>query len=123
MVRVLILGLTGWILWAAAINLPLMPDGLAAQEAWAWPICLALACLWLVGAIAMDALRGGQRSHLPAAALATLTLALALRLWVLPVRPSASPLALVGVREILTLFAACYTAFAWWAFRKERPAL
>ncbi|MCB1883158.1 MAG: hypothetical protein KDG89_04030 [Geminicoccaceae bacterium] len=122
MARALILLLSGWIVWAAAINLPLMPGILTVPESWIWPFCLALACLWLATAIALDTLRGGHRAGVPAAALAALTLALALRLWLLPIGTPASPLALVGVREILTLFAACFAAFAWWAFRKERPA-
>ena len=122
MTRSLILMLSAWIVATAWLNFPLLPGILTAPEGYAWPALIVLACLWLAVAIVLGLLRATTPDALPAAVMAALTLGLALRLWLLPIGTPPSPLALVGVREILSIFAACYAAFAAWQFRKRRAA-
>lgn len=122
MARAMILMLSGWIVWTAALNLPLLPGIVTAAEGHLWPALIVLACLWLAAAIVVDTMRGLRTAAIPAAVMAVLTFGLALRLWVLPIGTPASPLALVGVREVLAIFAACYAAFAAWQVRRRAIA-
>lgn len=120
--KLLILAPTAWLILTAAINLPLPGAIFAPAEGYGWPVLIGLAGIGLVLAMTADLLLGTGLSALASALMAALLLAMALRLWLLPIRDGASPLALVGVREILVLFAACYAAFAAWHFRRGSAA-
>ena len=95
--RFLLLAMTAWLGWTAVLNLPFLPGPLGAAFGFAETLDLFL-----------------QRglAFWPIVALAAITGALALRLALLPLAEAPGPLALVGVREGLGLFAVLYGAAA-----------
>ncbi|WP_259400340.1 hypothetical protein [Roseovarius sp. SCSIO 43702] len=106
--------------WTAAINMPLMPGTLPRAEGLVWPVMALCAVTGFSICALSDSLRGTSLLPTAALSLGLLTGALALRLTVLPLLDTASPLALVGVREALAICSAAYLGFAIALLRRRR---
>ena len=115
--RLILLALTAWLGWASAINLPMMPKGLPWFESYFWPLATALVALLYVAFTLLDLRRDTHYLRFAALGMAVLMGALGLRLALLPLLPGLSPLALVGVREVLAIFTVLYGGLAVWLFR------
>lgn len=112
MFHVLILGLSAWLVMAVWVNLPLIPAGLVPAESWGWPLVLLGAVCGYYLAFFADVTIRTRLAGIAAGLVALVALALALRLWLVPLLPEAHPLALVGVREFLVIFGVIYGAYA-----------
>lgn len=117
--HLILLGLTGWLGWTAAINMPFMPDGMVMAEGLFWPAAIVIATGAFGIAALADKRRGTSWLAVAALALGILTGGLGLRLLLLPLLKTASPLTLIGLREILGIFAALYLGFAWMVWRQR----
>lgn len=106
--RFLLLAMTAWLGWTAVLNLPFLPGPLGALESYGWPTLILLGAAAFGFAETLDLFLQRGLAFWPIVALAAITGALALRLALLPFAEAPGPLALVGVREGLGLFAVLY---------------
>ena len=94
------------------MNVPLLPDGFGPVEAYGWPLSVLVVSAAMVGTVVSDFTGGTTLLPLASLLIGTVTGALALRLTLWPLAPGFHPLALVGVRETLSVFTAIYLMFA-----------